>query len=86
MCSAVNSNCKWNGNLFKCVCKEKYLFVNQTHCGRPLSNIDEVKCRDCLEMDSLCLDFDNDGLTDECWCPRNETCHKSTTTAKYFFL
>lgn len=74
MCSALNSNCKWNGSFFKCVCKEKYLAVNATHCGQPMSNIEEQKCRECLERDSLCLDFDNDRLTDECWCPKNETC------------
>jgi hypothetical protein len=33
-CNSINSNCKWNGTLFKCVCKEKYLLVNQTHCGK----------------------------------------------------
>ena len=32
-CSSSNSNCKWQGSSFKCVCKEKYLQINQTHCG-----------------------------------------------------
>lgn len=82
MCSALNSNCKWNGSFFKCVCKEKFLAVNTTHCGHAMSNIEEQKCRDCLERDSLCLDFDNDGLTDECWCPKNETCGKTKDSSK----
>ncbi|CAF0892470.1 unnamed protein product [Brachionus calyciflorus] len=75
-CSAPNSNCKWNGNIFKCVCKDKFIAINQTHCGHPISNIEENKCRICLEKDSLCLDFDNDGITDECWCPKDENCGK----------
>lgn len=32
-CSSSNSNCKWQGASFKCVCKEKYIQINQTHCG-----------------------------------------------------
>ena len=85
MCSALNSNCKWNGSFFKCVCKDKFIAVNSTHCGHPMSNIEEQKCRDCLERDSLCLDFNNDGLTDECWCPKNETCSgNKSKESKYF--
>jgi hypothetical protein len=32
-CASLNSNCKWQGTLFKCVCKDKHVPVNQTHCG-----------------------------------------------------
>lgn len=73
-CLTINSKCKWQGSSFKCVCKEKFIVVNETHCGRHLNNLEEQKCKDCLERDSLCLDFDNDDKTDHCYCPKNESC------------
>ena len=34
-CTSLNSNCKRvGGSAFRCVCKEQYLAVNKTHCGR----------------------------------------------------
>ncbi|RNA11000.1 hypothetical protein BpHYR1_030872 [Brachionus plicatilis] len=73
-CTALNSNCKWSSDAFKCVCKEKYLAVNDTHCGQPINNIEENKCRLCLEKNALCLDYDENGSTDECWCPNDQNC------------
>ena len=52
--------------------------------GRPLANIDEPKCQECMFKDSLCLDYNNDGLTEECWCPRNENCQRSPPAVKQF--
>lgn len=73
-CSALNSNCKWSGDAFRCICKEKYLPINDTHCGHPINNIEENKCRLCLEKNALCIDYDEDGITDECWCPKDQNC------------
>ena len=86
MCNSINSNCKWNGTLFKCVCREKYLLINQTHCGKPLATIEETKCQECMLKESLCVDFDNDGLTDECWFPIIKSNTHATPTFKYTIL
>lgn len=79
-CEVLNSNCKWQGSSFRCVCKEKFMVINETHCGKPASNYEEPRCKQCLEKDSLCMDYDNDGKTDDCWCPKNETCGLVTKT------
>lgn len=53
--------------------------------GRTVVNVDEARCKECLEKDSLCMDYDNDEKTDECWCPKNETCGQ-ISQSKYINL
>ena len=70
---------KESKNVFFFIKNDKLLIFK----GRPLANIDEPKCQECMFKESLCLDYDNDGLTEECWCPRNENCQRSLTSTKY---
>lgn len=37
--------------------------------GLSLPATDDPSCKVCLENDSLCIDFNNDKLMDQCWCP-----------------
>ncbi len=76
MCLVMNANCKWNGQIFKCVCKDNYLPVNQTHCGYSLAISEDNQCKNCLETESVCLDYNNDKRMDECWCPKLGGCRK----------
>jgi hypothetical protein len=79
LCIPQNSNCKWNGSSFICICFDKYINVNNSQCGIEILDSQQSKCRECLNESLKCIDFNNDGITDECFCPSNEKCEKMNT-------
>jgi hypothetical protein len=53
---------------------DKYTYFNKTHCGMQIFDMQQKRCRECLNDNFKCIDFDNDGKTDDCSCPKNEDC------------
>lgn len=37
-------------------------------------DMQQKRCRECMNDNFKCIDFDNDGKTDDCSCPKNEDC------------